>query len=158
MTINQFAIFTMRHPNAVWILAMVCVVKLCRPVNHLEISDSRLLSIRAKSFWVSPLAFKISQIRSAMPYESSNSAFCSAGIVAKQSRKSLFCIISLNFKGCTFYVGYHILLNGYIARLLGFKQDFVKGLQIHDIATEFLMAFFFFCKGNVFTLIKFTFE
>ena len=129
----------MRHPNAVWIFAMVCVVKLCRPVSHFDISDSRLLSICAKSFCVSPLSFRSLLIRSAMPYESSNSAFCSAGIAAKQSRKSLFCIIFLNFKGCAFYIGYHILLNGYITRFLGFKQDLIKSLQIHNIATEFLI-------------------
>ena len=39
--------------------AMVCVVKLCLPVSHLEISESRLLSRRAKSFWVSPLALRM---------------------------------------------------------------------------------------------------
>lgn len=101
--IYQFAILTIRHPNAVCIFAMVCKVKLCRPVSHFDISDSRLLSICAKSFCVSPFVFRISQIRSAMLFESSNSAFCSAGIAAKQSWKSLFCIMSLNFKSCAFY-------------------------------------------------------
>ena len=38
--------------------AMVCVVKLWRPVSHLEISESRLWSILAKSFWLSPLFFQ----------------------------------------------------------------------------------------------------
>ena len=61
---------------------MVWVVKLCLPVSHLEISESRLLSNRAKSFWVSPLAFRISLMRLAIPKDKSNSAFCSAGIDA----------------------------------------------------------------------------
>ena len=87
-------------------------MKLCLPVSHFEISESRLLSKRAKSFWVSPLAFRISLMRSAIPKDKSNSAFCSAGIAARQSRNNLFCIIRLNFKGCTFYVCYHILFNG----------------------------------------------
>lgn len=79
------------HPNAVCMRAMVCVVKLCRPVSHLEISDSRLFSNRAKSFCVSPFSFKISQMRSAMPKDNSNSAFCSAGMAARLSRNNLFC-------------------------------------------------------------------
>lgn len=78
--------------------AMVCVVKLCLPVSHLEISESRLLSRRANSFWVSPLAFKISLMRSAIPKDNSNSAFCSAGIAARQSRNNLFCFITLKFQ------------------------------------------------------------
>lgn len=61
---------------------MVWVVKLCLPVSHLEIFESRLLSNRAKSFWVSPLAFRISLMRSVIPKDKSNSAFCSAGINA----------------------------------------------------------------------------
>ena len=85
-------------PKAVSIRAMVCVVKLCLPVSHLEISESRLLSNRAKSFWVSPLAFRISLMRSAIPKDKSNSAFCSAGIAARQSRNNLFCIIMLKFQ------------------------------------------------------------
>ena len=78
--------------------AMVCVVKLCLPVSHLEISESRLLSRRAKSFWVSPLALRISLMRSAIPKDNSNSAFCSADIAARQSRKSLFCTIITKFQ------------------------------------------------------------
>lgn len=38
------------QPKAVSMRAMVCVVKLCQPVSHLEISEYRLLSKRAKSF------------------------------------------------------------------------------------------------------------
>lgn len=78
--------------------AMVCVVKLCLPVSHLEISESRWLSNRAKSFWVSPLAFRISLMRSAIPKDKSNSAFCSVGIAARQSRNNLFCIMTLKYK------------------------------------------------------------
>ena len=85
-------------PRAVSIRAMVCVVKLCLPVSHLEISESRLLSRRAKSFWVSPFALRISLMRSAIPKDNSNSAFCSAGIAARQSRNNLFCIIMLKFQ------------------------------------------------------------
>ena len=69
-------------------------------MSHLEISDSRLLSNRAKSFWVSPLAFRISAIRSAIPNDKSNSAFCSVGIAVRQSRNNLFCIIMLNNVAC----------------------------------------------------------
>ena len=115
-------------PRAVSIRAMVCVVKLCLPVSHFEISESRLLSNRAKSFWVSPLAFRISLIRSAIPKDKSNSAFCSAGIAVRQSRNNLFCIIRLNFKGCTFNISNHILFNGNGAILLGFNQNLIKGL------------------------------
>ena len=80
------------------IRAMVWVVKLCLPVSHFEISESRLFSNRAKSFWVSPLAFRISLMRSAIPKDKSNSAFCSAGIAARQSRNNLFCIITIKFQ------------------------------------------------------------
>lgn len=73
------------QPRAVWIRAMVWVVKLCLPVSHFDISESRLFSIWAKSFWVSPLDFRMSLILSAMPKDKSNSAFCSAGIAARQS-------------------------------------------------------------------------
>ena len=61
------------HPNAVSILAMVCMVKLCLPVNHLDISDSLLWSFWAKSFWVSFFAFRTSLMRSAILNLSSNS-------------------------------------------------------------------------------------
>ena len=86
------------QPKAVSMRAMVWVVKLCLPVCHLEISEFRLFSNRAKSFWVSPLALRISLMRSAIPKDKSNSAFCSAGIAARQSRKSLFCIIIVKFQ------------------------------------------------------------
>ena len=37
-------------------------------------------------------------MRSAIPKDKSNSAFCSAGIVARQSRNNLFCIITIKFQ------------------------------------------------------------
>ena len=39
------------QPNAVSIFAMVCMVKLCLPVNHFDISDSLLWSFWAMFFW-----------------------------------------------------------------------------------------------------------
>ena len=73
-------------------------MKLCLPVNHLEISESRLLSNRAKSFWVSPLAFRISLMRSAIPKDKSNSAFCSASVYQVEQTISLLSLnIAKNF-------------------------------------------------------------
>ena len=40
----------------------------------------------------------ISLMRSAIPKDKSNSAFCSAGIAARQSRNNSFCIITLKFQ------------------------------------------------------------
>ena len=58
------------QPNAVSIFAMVCMVKLCLPVIHLDISDSLLWSFWAKSFWVRFFAFRTSLMRSAISNES----------------------------------------------------------------------------------------
>lgn len=49
---SHLAILMSLQPNAVSIFAMVCTVKLCLPVIHLDISDSLLWSFWAKSFWV----------------------------------------------------------------------------------------------------------
>ena len=91
--IYHSAILMSLHPNAVSILAMVCMVKLCLPVNHLGISDSLLCSFWAKSFWVRFFAFRTSLMRSAIPNESSNSAFCSSGIAARHCLNKSLCII-----------------------------------------------------------------
>ena len=63
---EQKAEFDLSFGIAERISEMVWVVKLCLPVSHLEISESRLLSKRAKSFWVSPLAFSIARIETAL--------------------------------------------------------------------------------------------
>ena len=86
------------QPNAVSIFAMVCMVKLCLPVNHLDISDSLLWSFWAKSFWVRFFAFRTSLMRSAISNESSNSAFCSSGIAASHCLNKAFCIIGISFR------------------------------------------------------------
>ena len=51
-------------------------------------------------------------MRSAIPKDKSNSAFCSAGIAARQSRNNLFCIMTLKFQRLHFHVCNHILFNG----------------------------------------------
>ena len=55
-------------------------------VSPLEISVSRLLSKRAKSFWVRPWAFRSSLMRSAIPKDKSNSAFCSEMCIRDRPR------------------------------------------------------------------------
>ena len=112
---SHSAILMSLHPNAVSILTMVCMVKLCLPVNHLDISDSLLWSFWAKSFWVRFFAFRTSLMRSAILNESSNSAFCSSGIAARHCLNKAFCIIGLvlYFKCCTLNISNHILLYGY---------------------------------------------
>ena len=94
----QRAMLMMLQPRADWILAIVWVVKLCLPVSHLEISESLLWSILAKSFCVRPFSLSISARRSAMLKDNSNSAFWSEGIAEMQSRNSLFCIMMLIFQ------------------------------------------------------------
>ena len=123
------------QPSAVSIFAMVCMVKLCLPVNHLDTSESRLCSKWAKSFWVRFLLFRTSLMRSAIPKERSNSAFCSAGIAVRHCLNNSFCIIScmLYFKSSTLNIGYHIFLNGNFAWLLCFDKHPVKCLQVHHI-------------------------
>ena len=88
------------QPNAVSILAMVCMVKLCLPVIHLDISDSLLWSFWAKSFWVRFFDFRTSLMRSAIPNESSNSAFCSSGTAARHCLNKVFCFIIVDFMNC----------------------------------------------------------
>ena len=94
----QRAMLMMLQPRADWIFAIVWVVKLCLPVSHLEISESLLWSILAKSFCVRPFSLSISARRSAMLKDNSNSAFWSEGIAEMQSRNSLFCIMMLIFQ------------------------------------------------------------
>ena len=117
--------------------AIVCVVKLCLPVSHFDISDSLLLSKCARSFCVRFFSIKISLNLSAMPNDKSNSAFCSGGTAVRQSRNNLFRIIVVSyFKDGTFNARYHIFLNGDNTFFLGFKKSLVKSLQVHDIAAE----------------------
>lgn len=64
-------------PNAKEMCANVFVVKLWRPVSHLETSDSFLPSFSANARCVMPFFFSSLSIFSAMAKESSNSAFVS---------------------------------------------------------------------------------
>ena len=71
------------------------VMAICEPLGNLGIS---LMEHSGKVFLGESLSFRISLSRSAMPNDKSNSAFCSAGIAARQSRNNLFCIITLKFQ------------------------------------------------------------
>ena len=50
LTMSYRAMLMSLQPKVVSIFAMVCMVKLCLPVSHLDISDSLLWSLWAKSF------------------------------------------------------------------------------------------------------------
>ena len=81
--------------SAVSILAIVCKVKLCRPVSHFEISDSRLPSSWANIFCDIPFALSTASIRSAMAKDNSICVFCSAGISASACRSVSHLIVRL---------------------------------------------------------------
>ena len=85
---------TTSSPKAKAICANVLVVKLCRPVSHLEISDSFL-----PSFWASircdmPFCFSKQSILSAIAKESSNSALISGETLSRHSLNNGFVIIT----------------------------------------------------------------
>ena len=81
-------------PRASDIPARVLVVKLCRPVSHLEISDSRLPIFAANSFCVIPFFFSKASMRSAISNERLNSARVSSETFARHSRNNGLVIIS----------------------------------------------------------------
>ena len=151
---SHSAILMSLHPNAVSILAMVCMVKLCLPVNHLDISDSLLWSFWAKSFWVRFFAFRTSLMRSAIPNESSNSAFCSSGIAARHCLNKAFCIIIVDLINClclycwSFHRGSSCqLLDG---KPMAAMLYFIKIKRPADLSIVERLGGFLCCKGTTF--------
>ena len=95
---NQWAMLMSLLPRAVSIRAMLKAKGLtqkdfARLLNKRDSEISKWLTGR-HNFTTQT----ISLMRSAIPKDKSNSAFCSAGIAARQSRNNLFCIIMLKFQ------------------------------------------------------------
>ena len=81
----SFGTFTTSSPKTKEMCAKVFVVKLWRPVSHLEISDSFLPSRCASIRCDMPFSFSRKSILSAMAKESSNSALVSSETLARHS-------------------------------------------------------------------------
>ena len=95
---NQWAMLMSLLPRAVSIRAMLKAKGLtqkdfARLLNKRDSEISKWLTGR-HNFTTQT----ISLMRSAIPKDKSNSAFCSAGIAARQSRNNSFCIITLKFQ------------------------------------------------------------
>ena len=100
---NQWAMLMSLLPRAVSIRAMLKAKGLtqkdfARLLNKRDSEISKWLTGR-HNFTTQT----ISLMRSAIPKDKSNSAFCSAGIAARQSRNNLFCIITLKFQRLVYH-------------------------------------------------------
>ena len=86
--------FTTSSPKAKAMCAKVFVVKLWRPVSHLDTSDSFFPSRCANIRWDIPFSFSRKSILSAMAKESSNSALVSSETLARHSLNNALVFIN----------------------------------------------------------------
>ena len=90
----SFGTFTTSSPKTKAMCAKVLVVKLWRPVSHLDTSDSFFPSRCANIRWDIPFSFSRKSILSAMAKESSNSALVSSETLARHSLNNALVFIN----------------------------------------------------------------